>query len=106
MVIHGTFSKFWGSIRAEGLKRMSRNHIHFAPGMPKEEGVVSGMRGSCDIIIVIDLPAAMRDGIDFYISSNNVILTEGEEGVLSPRYFKRVLKRDGTLIEGREDEPE
>lgn len=34
---------------------MSRNHIHFAPGMPKEEGVVSGMRGSCDLIIQIDL---------------------------------------------------
>lgn len=54
---------------------MSRNHIHFAPGMPKEEGVVSGMRGSCDVIIQIDLKAAMKDGIEFYISSNNVILT-------------------------------
>lgn len=36
IVVHGTFSKFWPSIRAEGLKRMTRNHIHFAPGMPKE----------------------------------------------------------------------
>lgn len=33
------------------------------------------MRGSCDIIIEIDLNAAIKDGIDFYISSNNVILT-------------------------------
>jgi 2'-phosphotransferase len=62
-VVHGTFSKFWGSIKAGGLKRMTRNHIHFAPGMPKEEGVVSGMRGSCDIIIEIDMGAAMKDGI-------------------------------------------
>jgi 2'-phosphotransferase len=45
--------------------------------MPKEEGVVSGMRTSCDIIIEIDLASAMKDGIDFYISSNSVILTEG-----------------------------
>mgnify|MGYP000117887290 CR=1 FL=1 len=45
VVIHGTFSKFWPLIKAEGLKRMNRIHIHFAPGMPKEEGVISGMRG-------------------------------------------------------------
>ena len=51
VVIHGTFSKFWPLIKPEGLKRMSRIHIHFAPGMPKEEGVVSGMRGTCDVII-------------------------------------------------------
>lgn len=51
IVVHGTFRKFWPFIKEEGLKRMSRNHIHFAPGMPKEEGVISGMRGSCDIII-------------------------------------------------------
>ncbi len=75
VVIHGTFSKFWPLIKAEGLKRMTRNHIHFAPGMPKEEGVVSGMRGTCNIIIEIDLEAAMKDNIKFYISSNNVILT-------------------------------
>jgi 2'-phosphotransferase len=54
-VIHGTFTKFWGSIKAKGLNRMARNHIHFAPGLPKEEGVVSGMRGNCDVIIQIDL---------------------------------------------------
>lgn len=74
-MVHGTFSKFWGSIKEGGLKRMTRNHIHFAPGMPKEEGVVSGMRGNCDVIIQIDLKAAMNDGIEFFISSNNVILT-------------------------------
>lgn len=51
VVIHGTYNKFWGLIQADGLKRMARNHIHFAPGMPKEEGVISGMRGSCDMYI-------------------------------------------------------
>jgi 2'-phosphotransferase len=64
-------------IKKEGLKKMSRNHIHFAPGMPKEEGVISGMRNSCDTIIEIDMFGAIKNGIVFYISSNNVILTEG-----------------------------
>ena len=36
VVIHGTFSKFWPLIKEQGLKRMTRNHIHFAPGFPKE----------------------------------------------------------------------
>ena len=33
------------------------------------------MRNTCDIYIEIDLEGAMKDGIKFYISSNNVILT-------------------------------
>lgn len=74
---------------------MSRNHIHFAPGMPKEEGVISGMRQSCDIYISIDMIEAMKDGINFYISSNNVILTEGINGVLPPKYFKSVVSKKG-----------
>lgn len=41
----------------------------------------------------------MEDGIQFYISSNNVILTEGFEGTLAPVYFKRVTKKDGTLVQ-------
>jgi 2'-phosphotransferase len=74
---------------------MSRNHIHFAIGMPKDEGVISGMRQSSEVYIEIDLSAAMEDGIDFYISSNNVILSEGINGVLPPKYFKNVSSRSG-----------
>ena len=33
------------------------------------------MRSSCDIYIEIDMFMAIKDGIDFYVSSNNVILT-------------------------------
>lgn len=99
VVIHGTFSKFWPLIKAEGLKRMNRIHIHFAPGMPKEEGVISGMRGSCDIIIEIDMEAAMKDGIPFFISTNSVLLTEGVEGLLPAKYIKKVMKKDGTVIQ-------
>lgn len=99
VVIHGTFTKFWGLIKPEGLKRMTRNHIHFAPGLPKEEGVISGMRGSCDVIIEIDMEQAIKDGIPFYISTNNVILTEGIDGLLPAKYFKRVTKKDGTVIQ-------
>ncbi len=37
----------------------------------------------------------MKDGINFYISSNNVILTEGVDGTLEPKYFKKVVGKEG-----------
>lgn len=49
--VHGTYFKYWESIRKEGLNRMNRQHIHFAPGLPKEVGVTSGMRGDCQVLI-------------------------------------------------------
>lgn len=57
------------------------------------------MRGTCDIIIEIDMESAMKDGIEFFISANNVILTEGIDGLLPAKYFKKVMKRDGTIIQ-------
>lgn len=46
----------------------------------------------------------MKDNIKFFISTNNVILTEGVDGVLLPKYFKRIMRRDGTIIEGKEEQ--
>jgi 2'-phosphotransferase len=37
----------------------------------------------------------MKDGIVFYISSNNVILTEGVDGLLPAKYFKSVISKKG-----------
>jgi 2'-phosphotransferase len=41
--IHGTSMKNLDSILSTGLKKMARNHVHFATGLPKEDGVISGM---------------------------------------------------------------
>eukprot|EP00850_Spirogloea_muscicola_P011846 SM000075S21935 [mRNA] locus=s75:152901:155125:- [translate_table: standard] len=89
--VHGTFSRYLESIMKTGLNRMARNHIHFAKGLPKEAGVISGMRGSCEVLIYINVKTAMKDGIRFYVSDNNVILSDGVEGVLLPKYFKEVV---------------
>jgi RNA:NAD 2'-phosphotransferase (TPT1/KptA family) len=56
---------------------MNRCHIHFATGLPGENGVVSGMRRSSEVLIFIDLHKAITDGVPFYISENSVILCPG-----------------------------
>lgn len=71
---------------------MNRNHIHFAPGLPKEGNVISGMRRTCQIYIFIDLNSALSSGLKFYKSSNEVILSPGDDnGFISTKHFLKVV---------------
>lgn len=92
IAVHGTYYRFWDSIKAEGLKRMTRNHIHMTEN-EKFSANTSGFRSSSEILIYINVPKAMSDGVVFYRSANNVILTEGINGVLSSQYFAKVVDR-------------
>jgi 2'-phosphotransferase len=60
------------------------------------------MRTSCEVMIYIDLAAAMRDGFEFYVSANNVVLCPGDEhGFLPPKYFRSVVRTsDRTPVRG------
>jgi 2'-phosphotransferase len=60
IVIHGTYFKNWAKIKAEGLSRMNRLHIHFSPGEAGDLQVISGMRSSCQLYIYIDAERALR----------------------------------------------
>lgn len=71
---------------------MNRQHIHLAIGLPSAGNVISGMRSSCQVAIYIDLPKAIKDGIKFYRSANDVILCPGNsDGFLRPKYFLKVI---------------
>ncbi|XP_055090782.1 tRNA 2'-phosphotransferase 1 isoform X15 [Symphalangus syndactylus] len=59
MLVHGTFWKHWPSILLEGLSCQGRTHIHLAPGLPGDPGVISGMRSHCEIAVFIDGPLAL-----------------------------------------------
>jgi 2'-phosphotransferase len=87
--VHGTYRKVADIILSEGLKVMGRDYIHLASGLAGT--VVSGMRASSEVLIYIDMAQAMADGIVFRRSLNGVIETRGDNGVLAPKYFNKVV---------------
>lgn len=84
--VHGTGARVLPSIEAEGLKKMNRTHIHLV----SRPDAKSGFKKHSNVLVHIDMAAAMADGIRFYRSENDVILTEGVDGVLEPKYFLRI----------------
>ncbi len=123
-VVHGTFPAAWRLILASGgLRRMGRNHVHFATGVPGwgtdvmdvsgklgEEGkagnvpnrakegkevVISGMRRDATVLVWVDVRRAMEEGgLGFWRSENGVVLCEGDgEGVVGLEFVGRVVQR-------------
>lgn len=97
-IIHGTYNDAWQFIKNTGLNRMSRNEIHFAIGEKGDKKVVSGMRGSCQVYIELDGPLCTANGIKMYVSKNKVLLSPGVEGIIEPKYFKKVTASDGSVL--------
>ncbi|GAA6053090.1 hypothetical protein JCM3770_000379 [Rhodotorula araucariae] len=97
-MVHGTYNRLWPAIEKEGLKVMTRNHIHCAVGLAGETGVISGMRNNCDLFIYLDVPQLLADGIPVYTSTNSVVLTGGIDGVVPPKYFAKVVRKNGEVL--------
>lgn len=95
LVVHGTTYKAYAEIKKTGLNKMKRSHIHFAicDDFIKGNDAQSGIRSNCQILIYIDMKQALDDGIEFYMSDNKVVLSEGVDGVLDKKYFSRVMDK-------------
>jgi len=97
--VHGTYTRNFSSILERGLLAgglpgaSKRKHVHFQPPEPGDPRVISGMRADCDAAIYIDLRAALRDGVPFFRSTNNVILSAGIEGVIAAKYIVNVVTK-------------
>jgi len=91
LCVHGTYSNVIDQIKAIGLSRMEQTHIHFATDYPNSDKVISGARSNSDVFVEINMDLAMRYGIKFYKSANGVILTEGIEGIILPKYFSNII---------------
>ena len=90
--VHGTNKEAWDKITASGgLSRMARKHIHMSSQHKGSKDIISGMRTRSNVMIYIDLDKAIAAGIKFYISTNQVILSEGnQEGMIPAKFFKEV----------------
>ncbi|MNR11451.1 RNA 2'-phosphotransferase [compost metagenome] len=71
---HGTVEKFLSDIKALGLQKMSRQHVHLSAD--KETATKVGGRRGKPVILTIDSGAMYRAGYKFYLSENKVWLTD------------------------------
>jgi 2'-phosphotransferase len=90
--VHGTDKGAWAKITASGgLSKMARKHIHLSSQHKGSKDMISGMRNRSNVMIYIDLDKAIAAGIKFYISKNQVILSEGnDQGMIPTEFFKEV----------------
>lgn len=97
--VHGTYLDAWEGIKKDGgISKMSRNHIHFAPQPPGEQ-VLSGVRSDCEVAIYVSVASAMADGLQFFRSANNVILTRGDsKGKLLHKHFLKAVRLEDGLV--------
>ncbi|KAK8035945.1 hypothetical protein PG991_002018 [Apiospora marii] len=115
VVVHGTYFAFWpvivesGGLRKMGAPTSSKEpqpQVHEAgdEAAAKEEKaasgggkpkVISGMRADAEILMFVDIEASLRAGdMKWWLSSNGVVLTEGDEnGCVPLKYFKEVRGR-------------
>jgi len=71
---HGTVAKYMSSIREKGLLKMNRNHVHLSQDI--ETASIVGQRRGKPIILKINAHKMSLAGFKFFLSENNVWLTE------------------------------
>lgn len=87
ILYHGTATRFIDSIKKSGLKPQTRHHVHLS--LTKDIATLVGKRHGKLIILTIDSNKMFNDGYKFYISKNNVWLTDE----VPVKYIKE-LKKD------------
>jgi len=71
---HGTVQKYLANIKIEGLKKMSRQHVHLSKDV--ETATKVGSRRGEAIILTIDTKSMHENGLIFFQSENGVWLTD------------------------------
>jgi len=71
---HGTGFKSVNAIKTDGLKKMSRNHVHLSNSFEQAKKV--GSRHGSPFVLKVDSGQMDKDGFKFYLSDNDVWLTD------------------------------
>lgn len=71
---HGTVRQFLASIERDGLLKMSRHHVHLHTTI--DVALAVGARRGKPVVLIVDAAAMHRQGQAFYVSENDVWLTD------------------------------
>ncbi|MFG1673671.1 RNA 2'-phosphotransferase [Micromonospora sp. NPDC049282] len=74
-LFHGTGEAVLAAIRAEGLRRGRRHHVHLSPDVATARRV-GARRGGAVVVLSVDAAAMAGRGHLFYRSANGVWLTD------------------------------
>ncbi len=74
VLYHGTAERNVAVIRAEGLRKMARHHVHLSPDVPTATKV--GARHGRPVVFAVDAAGMARDGHAFFRSANGVWLVD------------------------------
>jgi putative RNA 2'-phosphotransferase len=74
VLYHGTATRFMGLIEKEGLKKMTRQHVHLSATQETAQKV--GARHGKPIIYTVDAAKMHQDGFTFFLSENGVWLVD------------------------------
>lgn len=74
VLYHGTATRFMDSIKEKGLVPNNRQYVHLSSD--KDTAINVGNRHGTPIILEIDTSLMIEKGHSFYLSENNVWLTE------------------------------
>ena len=74
LLYHGTATRFLESILAQGLIRMSRQHVHLSSD--ETTAVRVGQRHGKPVVLRVDSKRMYEDGFEFFRSKNGVGLVE------------------------------
>jgi putative RNA 2'-phosphotransferase len=74
ILYHGTAERSLDSIMKTGLDRRERHHVHLSEN--KDTAIDVGRRYGKPVLLVIDSNEMYKDGYQFYVTANNVWLTD------------------------------
>ncbi len=74
VLYHGTADKFVEVIKSTGIKKQSRSHVHLSSNF--DTAVNVGQRHGKPVVLEVKAKKMHQDGYKFYLSENNVWLTD------------------------------
>jgi len=81
ILYHGTATRFYNSIKSEGIKKMTRNYVQLSKDI--STAIEVGKRHGSPVLLSVNTKSMVDDGIKFYLSNNGVWMTE----FVNPKYI-------------------